>query len=98
MKLWNILLWMVRQALSFVILEESDQHGEKAKRDLGLRTPNPQPFRNLAERFRNRGAHRIAARFLERDAAMKSGEIRGSDEHPEEVLAVMEREILELTS
>lgn len=98
MKLWNILLWMVRQALAFSLLEESRRMGGAGSEPSDLPTGNAQTFRKLAERFRRHGPQAVARRFLDRDEALKSGKIRSSDEHPEEILAVLEREILALTT
>jgi DNA polymerase III delta subunit len=97
-KLWNILLWMVRQALSVCLLEEGVEQGEKKHRTEFVHSSSSQPFRRIAERFSRAGPGYIAAHFLEREEATKSGKIRSSDEHPEEILALLEREILELTS
>ncbi len=96
MKLWNMVLWAARQALGLAIADGTGTPRDRAVKDLSIPRASLPALSRLARRFQSRGLLSVSARLLRRDEAVKTGKLRASDEHPEEIVAVLEREILAL--
>lgn len=97
-RLWNTLLWMLKQFLHVSMLRAEGVRERDLVRHIALRPPMAQACCTVVQATNLLRLQEVLHRTIDADHAMKTGEYRASAAEPAELLALVDQLILRLAA